>query len=154
MKIFLIYHTRWGNCRKIAMALAQGLRESGHQVDVREASRKGESFGDFEVLIAGSGTRVGRMTRCLRAALKKLPTTETRPFLAFGTGIDRFRDRGDPQSADEIHAYLVGRGFMPISDPFKAVVTGVKGPLSEGEEERALAFGREMGGRLLECGQR
>ncbi len=152
VRILLLYHTRWGNCRKIAEALAHGLGESGHQVVLREVSKKGEPYGDFEVLVAGSGTRVGRMTRCLRVALKKLPVTESKPFMAFGTGIERFRDRGDPQSADEIHAFLSGRGLIPVADPFKAAVAGVKGPLSAGEEEMALVHGVEMGRKLLAQG--
>jgi hypothetical protein len=53
--------------------------------------------------------------------------------------------KSNPQAGDEIHEMLAKRGMRPLAPPFKAAVVTTKGPLAEGEVDRALQFGRDLG---------
>ena len=71
-------------------------------------------------------------------------------FAAFGTGM---RDRGgkaEPKSADDIYSRLESAGLKPIAPAFKAWVSTWKGPLEEGEAERAFKFGQDLAAALEE----
>lgn len=153
MKGAVCYHSRYGNNRKVATGIAEGLREAGHQVDLMDVKEGAELGEDVEFLVAGSPTRAGRMSSPLRKFLKKNITGPRRkgmPFAAFGTCMGDTFEKGKSSAAKDISVFLEERNLKPIAGPFDAVVTGFKGPLGGPHEGRAGDFGRELGALLLE----
>ncbi len=149
MKGLVAYDSRWGNCEKIAMQIAKGLEDAGIEVEVARSSQKGIQ-PDHDFLVLGSPTRTGNASRKIRRFIAREISGkfEGRPFAAFGTGILSFRDKGEPQSAQRIHALLENVGLKPVAEPLSAAVLKLKGPLAEGELERAYNYGLELGGKL------
>ena len=89
MKGLVVYHTRYGNCRKIAEIRAKGLEDAGLEVELVSSDAR-KIADDFDFIAVGSGTRMGRMTggikRFIRSGIKK-KSWSGKPFLAFGTGV-------------------------------------------------------------------
>jgi len=152
MKGLVVYHSRWGNCRRVAEAVTEGLQETGHEVVLTDVRSVEALDLDLEFLVVGSPTRAGRMTGKARGLIKREVTDawDGKPFAAFGTGLESGLESSKPQSADDIRQALLAKGLEPIAPPFKAAVKGMKGPLLEDDIERAREFGRDIGALLRE----
>lgn len=150
MKGAVIYHSKYGNCRRVAEGIAGGLAESGYVVSLLDASSADTLDPGLEFLVAGSPTRAGKATGAIRKFIKRGVGKDWvgKPYAAFGTGI-RGKGKGpDPKGADQIDRLLRERGLLPLADPFKAYVTGMKGPLEEGETDKATQYGRDLAAAL------
>lgn len=96
----VVFHTRWGNCGEVAEAIARGLQDTGHEVAMINVKKAKELDPALDFLVAGSGTRMGKMTgplkRFLKHNLKK--GWRGKPFAAFGTGMKTcgIKGRGSP----------------------------------------------------------
>ena len=155
MKGLVVYHTRYGNCRKIAEIRAKGLEDAGLEVELVSSDAR-KIADDFDFIAVGSGTRMGRMTggikRFIRRGIKK-KSWSGKPFLAFGTGV---RPEGSGSRYDDwsvrgalrIHEAHEAKGLEPTGGAAKFFVQGQEGPLEDGEEERAFQLGLDTG-RLL-----
>ncbi len=159
MKGLVAYHSKWGSGKKIATAIASGLEEAGHEIKLASVDEKGLG-SDYDFIVCGSGTRAGHMTGPMHRFIGGLRKKDWagKPFIAYGTGAqpkgdgsktDKFATR----SAERIYDALAKKGLKPAADPYKAFIeqTSMNNPvLMEGEEERAKAFGLEVGKALLE----
>ena len=156
MKGLVVYHTKFGNCQKIAENITRGLKEAGLEVEITSSdARKIGSEVDF--VAVGSGTRMGRMTGAIKRFIKREVKGDAwsgKPFLAFGTGgkptgSDNRTDKWSAMGAQRIYDALEAKGLKPIGGAAKFYVLDMKGPLEEGEEERAHQLGLETGKLLL-----
>jgi len=150
MKGAVVYYSRWGNCEKVARAIERGLEESGNEVTLAEAKSVEGLGGDLEFLVVGSPTRVGNMAGPVRKFIKReiSGTWSGKPFAAFGTGMESDKDKGKPQSAEDINRALTEAGLKAVAGPFQAAVGGMKGPLAEGDLDLAFEFGKKVGESL------
>jgi flavodoxin len=156
MRCLVVYHTKFGNCRTIAENLARGFEEAGMEVEVIPADTR-KVTSDFDLIAVGAGTRMGRMTggikRFIRREIKQ-KTWSGKLFLAFGTGVrpegeGSKYDAWSVRGAERIHEALEAKGLKPAAGVAKFYVADMKGPLEEGEEERAFQRGLETGKLLL-----
>ena len=144
MKGLVVYHTKFGNCKKIAERITQGLEEAGQEVTLIDSSTH-KVGSEFEFLASGSGTRAGRMTGSMRRFIRreiKKRAWEGKTFLAFGTGVKpegtgKKTDKWAARGAEKIYEALKARGLKPVGPAAKFYVLDIKGPLDEGEEDRA-----------------
>jgi flavodoxin len=159
MKGLVVYHTKFGNCKKIAESLARGLKESGLDVTLIETSTRTVA-PEYDFLAAGAGTRMGRVTGSMKRFIRRQIKGDAwagKRFLAFGTGT---RPEGGGSKYDDwsvrgavrIHEALSERGLKPVADAAKFYVQELKGPLEEGEEQRAHDLGLETGKALMQPG--
>ncbi len=116
---------------------------------VNAASAEGLDPG-LAFLVAGSPTRAGKASGPIRKFIKRRVGKDWvgKPYAAFGTGM---KDRGSepqPKGADQVDKLLRDKGLLPLAGPFKAVMQGKKGPLEEGELDRATQFGRDLAASL------
>jgi menaquinone-dependent protoporphyrinogen oxidase len=64
MKALIVYGTRYGSTAEISDEMAKVIRERGIEVDVVNAKGgKVESPGDYDLIVVGSGIRMGKWTR-------------------------------------------------------------------------------------------
>lgn len=156
MKGLVVYHTKFGNCRRIAENIARGFEEAGLEVELTSSDAR-KVGSEFDLIAVGSGTRMGRMTGGIRRFIKrevKRDAWSGKPFLAFGTG---GKAEGSGTRTDEwccrgavrIYEALEARGLKPVAGAAKFYIQDTKGPLEEGEEERALQLGLDAGKLLL-----
>jgi flavorubredoxin len=146
MKGMVIYKSKYGNCEQIARSLSRGLQETGADVTVMEVGSAGEIGADVDFIALGSPTRIGRAMGPVRRFIETIQggTDSKLRFVAFGTGLAKGIAKGEQISAEDIHQSLEAKGLQPLAQPFKASVTGWKGPLVEGEVERAYEYGKTV----------
>jgi flavodoxin len=155
MNALVVYDSFFTNTEQVARAIGEGL---GGGVDVK-VLRVGDVAPDHLVglglLIVGSPTRAFRPTPAVAGFIKKIPGGGLKgvKVAAFDTGL-AMDDVGSPIL--RLLVRLFGYAAKPISDrlrrkggevivpPEGFFVGGTKGPLKEGELERAGAWAERI----------
>jgi len=147
MKGIVVYDTSYGNTKTIAETISETLKESGIEVDafyVKDVKKL--SAKDYNYLVLGSPTKFGTMSFTVKGFLGKVKSKEwmNKPFAAFDTENPENIERNEGSAAEKIAEKLREKQMNQLLPVLKAVVLGWKGPLQEGEIERA----KEYAGRL------
>jgi menaquinone-dependent protoporphyrinogen IX oxidase len=155
LRCYVAYHSRLGNCREVAEIVGNAIGDFGHHVDVVDFSVVRLRPASVDFLALGSPTRFGRASRQMRRFIStELPNVfRGKPFAAFGTGMEPEPGAYVPHSAEDIHRLLVASGLEPVVEPFTGILEGPRGPLVDGEFERAAKFGLDIGQQLNRPGQ-
>ena len=148
MKALVLFDSKYGNTERIAQAIAIGLREGGVEaVDCRALSASGEEdFREKDLWVLGTPTHYGslpfRYSALLKNALK-----EDHPGVKAAVFDTRMKDF--PKGAEAKLRKLLEKKGKPVIAGSSFAVAGMRGPLAEGEEERARMFGKEIADSLL-----
>jgi flavodoxin len=148
MRAIVIYGSKHGNTEKVAMAVAAGMADAGVGAECRSiAASSEEDLLGMDLWVFGSVTRWGGaplvMRTLLRNGLKEDGARKKRAAV-FDT---RYHGMGKG-AAESMSSILSKAGVQVVaSDHF--TVKGIKGPLLEGEEERARAFGAAVARAVL-----
>jgi menaquinone-dependent protoporphyrinogen IX oxidase len=151
MKGIVVFDTSYGNTKKIAETIAETLKESGIAADIFYVKDvKKLSAKDYDFLVIGSPTKFGTMSFTVRGFLGKVKSKEwmNKPFAAFDTENPENIERKEVSAAEKIAEKLKERQMNQLLPVLKAVVLGWKGPLQEGEIERARGYANELAVKL------
>jgi len=144
MKVIVVYDSLYGNTEKIAKAIGGALAGEVKVLRVAEANPAEIQSSDF--FIVGSPTQGGRATKEMQAFLDKIPSTSLK-----GINVATFDTRYTTKFV-KIFGYAAGRianslkskGGNLVVSPEGFFVTGSKGPLKEGELERAATWAKSI----------
>jgi menaquinone-dependent protoporphyrinogen IX oxidase len=147
----VVFDTSYGNTKTIAETISETLKESGIEVDafyikdVKKLSAK-----DYNFLVLGSPTKFGTMSFTVKGFLGKMKSKEwmNKPFAAFDTENPERIQNKEWSAAEKIAVKLVEKKMNQSMPVLKAVVLGWKGPLQEGEIERAKEYARRLATEL------
>ena len=144
MKTLVVYDSVHGNTEKIAQAIGDAI---AGEVSVRRVG--GVNVAElkaFDLLIVGSPTHGGRPTDAIQDLLNKVPATALQDtnVAAFDTRLTTRLVRIFGYAAPRIADSLKKKGGTLIGPPGDFYVTGGKGPLKEGELERAAGWAKEI----------
>jgi flavodoxin I len=144
MKTLVVYDSTFGNTEIIAKAVAGALGEDARPV--RAAAVTPADLEGLELLVVGAPTNGGRATRPVQAFLKDLDekTVNGVRAAAFDTRISARWARIFSYAANRIAKELGKLGADLAVEPEGFFVAGTKGPLKEGEEERAAAWAAKL----------
>jgi len=151
MKGIVVFDTSYGNTKTIAETISETLKESGIEVDafyVKDVKKL--SAKDYNFLVLGSPTKFGTMSFTVKGFLGKVKSKEwmNKPFAAFDTENPENIERKEGSAAEKIAEKLREKQMNQLLPVLKAVVLGWKGPLQEGEIERAKDYARELSTKL------
>jgi flavodoxin len=151
MKGIVVFDTSHGNTKTIASAISETLIESGIEVDtfyVKDVKKL--ITKDYNFLVLGSPTKFGTMSFTVKGFLDKVKSKEwmNKPFAAFDTENPENIDRKEGSAAEKIAEKLREKQMNQLLPVLKAVVLGWKGPLQEGEIERAKEYARRLATEL------
>jgi flavodoxin len=156
MKTLVVYDSEFGNTEIVARAIGEVLGSKG-EVEVRRVGDiQPEGFMELDVLVVGSPTQQFKPTGATSTFLKGIPKNSLK-----GTKVAAFDTRLTVEEIEEtaVLAFFVrvfGYAAKPIGDALKKkggelgippegfLVQGMKGPLVEGELDRAQAWAREI----------
>ena len=143
MKTLIIFDSNFGNTKKIAETIANGL--SAKVFSVSDFNEK--DLRDVNLIIVGSPINGWRPTEKINKFLDGLSKDQLKDIKAvsFDTRVKLFI-HGD--AAKKISKKLKNAGAKIIIDPQSFYVKGKKGPLFEGELEKAKALTREIKSKL------
>jgi flavodoxin len=151
-KTIIIYESIYGNTKKVADAIAEGIRESG-EIDCIIA-KTGEvhhtdDLAKFDAVIFGSPNHNQEPSRNMlkfieRASIVDLDTK-------MGAAFDTYTGGNKGIAVKKLEQVI--RQKLPcitfVIDSFSAQVEDRKGPLAEGEIDRAIEFGKQVAARVL-----
>lgn len=156
MKALIIFESMFGNTEAVARAVADGLRDT-FEVELAEPGAMPPAAGR-DLLVIGApthafglsrpstrqdaarqgGTRPGTAEAGIREYLDVSPLLPNLPAAVFDTRVARPRMPGS--AAHKAHRRLRRLGCRPLCPPETFWVSGTKGPLLDGELDRARAW--------------
>jgi flavodoxin len=161
MKGVIVYDSRYGNTKKIAFAIRDGLLDAAGaalEVEVIHASMaEANQFAGGELLLVGGPTQGTMPSPAVREFLTRLL-----PSALAGVSVAAFDTRTDPErqqgvkrflarifdrfgyAAPKILAALEKHGGHVVRAPEGFIVLDMEGPLQEGELQRARQWAREI----------
>jgi len=146
MKALIVYDSVYGNTEKIARAIAEAITPSDEVKVLRAGEANPSELASIDLLIVGSPTHAGRPTPAIQDLLNKVPKLSLQGInvAAFDTRIPTKLVRVFGYAAGRIAGNLKRKGGTLIASPEGFFVTGSKGPLKEGELERAAGWAKGM----------
>lgn len=149
MRVAVIFDSKYGCTKVIAEAIAEGIKVGGLE-DVRAIDVNSfyyRHISDFDVMVVGSPTHYDDATRRTKYLIGHAsPNEGVRYGAAFGTRLLR-EGKGAAMVLDGIMRDV---GITVVHDPMDFRVDMKKGPLLEGEIDRAKDYGRQVAERLQE----
>jgi menaquinone-dependent protoporphyrinogen IX oxidase len=158
MKGIVIYDTSYGNTKKIAETISETLKASEIEVDLFDVKEVRKlRANEYNFLVLGSPTKFGTMSFAIKFFLDKVKNEEwiNKPFATFDTenpeNVEHARlEKKEWSAAEKIAAKLIEKQMKQLLPVFKALVLGQKGPLVEGEIDRAKKYANELASKLKE----
>jgi flavodoxin len=140
MKILIVYDSTYGNTEEIARAIGEAITGEVKVLRVGEA----DPSETFDLLIVGSPTHGGRPTQAIQDFTKRVPALNGAPVAAFDTRLSTSLVKIFGYAAGRIGKTLEKKGGTLVKPPEAFFVKGTKGPLREGELERAASWSGEI----------
>jgi len=140
MKALVVYESAYGNTEKIAKAIGGAITGDVEVLRVSEADPS--DLKTIDLFIVGSPTYAGRPTPAIRDFINKVPESSLQGIkvAAFDTRLSTRMVKILGYAAGKIASSLKKKGANLIAEPEGFFVKGNKGPLKEGELERATAW--------------
>lgn len=144
MRALVVYDSLYGNTEEIAKAIG-GVIEG--EVSLLRAGEVGPpELENIGLLVVGAPTQGGRATEAIRDFLGRITKAEINGLnaAAFDTRLTTKFTKIFGYAAGKIAGGLKKKGANLIVEPEGFFVEGTKGPLKEGELERAAAWARRL----------
>jgi len=144
MKALIVYDSVYGNTEKIAQSIGGAI--SGDVKVLRAGEVHLSELESIDFLIVGAPTWGGRPTPAIQDFLKKVsePAIKGINVAAFDTRISTKLVGIFGYAAGKIARSLKTKGGTLVASPEGFFVKGTKGPLKEGELERAAGWAKEI----------
>ena len=144
MKALIVYDSVYGNTEKIAQAIGGAI--TGEVKVLRMGEVNPSELKTLDLLIIGSPTHGGRATPAMRDFLKKVsePDIKGTNVAAFDTRLTTRWVRIFGYAAGRIAKNLKKKGSTLIVSPEGFFVKKSKGPLKDGELERAASWANKI----------
>ena len=143
MKVLVVYDSQYGNTEKIARAIGDAI--PGARV-LHASEADPSDLESVDLLIVGSPTHGGRPMGAVQTFLRKVPATAIKGInvAAFDTRFSSGLAKVFGYAAGRIANPLKKKGGNLIVEPEGFFVEATKGPLKEGELERAAIWAGEV----------
>jgi len=144
MSAIVIYDSLYGNTEQIAKAIGRGFGEDTKVIKVGDA--KIEDIAPYHFVIIGSPTQGGRQTVAVKEFLEKLPAEalKEKRLAAFDTRLKSVFVKIFGYAAPRIEAAIKEKGGNATAQPQGFFVKSAKGPLLDGEIERATNWAKSV----------
>ena len=144
MKALVVYDSVYGNTEEIAKSIGDAI--AGDVKVLRAGEVNPSDVELLDLLIAGSPTYGGRPTPLIQGFLKEVSGSAVKgvKVAAFDTRFSTKWVKIFGFAAGKIAGHLKKKGGILTSSPEGFFVEGTKGPLKEGELERATSWAKEI----------
>jgi flavodoxin I len=142
MKALVIYDTLYGNTEQVAKAVAGGVGGEVHKTnELDPANIKG-----FDLIIIGAPTQGGRAKKEMQDFLSKIPDASLKDVKVaiFDTRLTNKLVGVFGYAAGRIEKTLKEKGTAIAAPPEGFFVKGSKGPMKDGEIERATSWAKKI----------
>jgi menaquinone-dependent protoporphyrinogen IX oxidase len=156
-RALVLYHSLFGNTKKVALSLAQGIEETGVEVDCQSIDSVDiTKITNYDFIAIGSPTHMIRPSKEMKEFLRTLSSFNLSSLTGFSFDT-RNESRMNSSSwsvlensaAQSIERALKRMNVKIIRPRVSAIVQGREGPLDTGVEEHFLRIGIEIGQKLV-----
>jgi len=149
-KAIVVYESKYGNTKRVAEAIAEGMREApGVEAVLNEVKEvELDKLVEFDAILVGSPNHMGSATKGIRKFIEELGRLSLRVKLGavFDTYIGRDFEKAVKKMEKQIGEKVPG---LKLATPGLSIkVEGMKGPISEGELPKGKEFGIKMASQL------
>ena len=146
MKALIVYDSIYGNTEKIARAVGEAMTPSGEVKVLRAGEANTSELASVDLLIVGSPVHGGRPTPAVQDFLNEMAQQSLKDIkvAAFDTRATSKFAKIFGNAAGRIAGQLTRKGGDLVVPAEGFFVTGTKGPLKEGEPERAANWAKEI----------
>jgi len=144
MKALIVYDSLYGNTEEIARAVDGALTPAGEVKVLRVGEANPSECASVDLLIVGSPTQGGKATPAIQEFLSKIPANALKnvSVTSFDTRVKIIVARVFGYAAGRIADSLKDKGGHIAAPPEGFIVKGGKGPLKQGELERAASWAK------------
>lgn len=142
MRALLVYDSKFGNTRQLALRIGEVMRVHGQVVDVESTEEYAGFPEEVDLLVLGAPTQAHGVEATMRDFLVQLPVDrlEHLPVAVFDTRV-HWPKLLSGSAAETIAKRLTRNGALLVDEPESFFVDGREGPLSDGELQRAADWG-------------
>ena len=149
VKVFVVYDTKYGNTKLVAEKIVEGMREvEGIETaiaDVKEVNF--EEVASSDAVLIGSPNHLGRPARGIDAFIDKLGKLDlkTKWVAVFDTHMvadERAHAKMEERIGEKVPSLRL------ITPGLGIKVSGMNGPLAEGELPKCVDFGKKLATQL------
>jgi flavodoxin I len=144
MKTLIVYDSQYGNTENIARTIGGAMNDGVKIVRIGDAAAT--DVNGIELLIIGSPTQGGRATKSISAFVDNLTETTLKNIkvAVFDTRLTTKLVTLFGYATGKITSSLKSKHVTLIVPAEGFLVKGAKGPLVDGEEGRAAAWGKKI----------
>ncbi len=144
MRVIVVYDSAYGNTEQVAKAIGAAIAGEVRVAKAGEVNASG--LQDSDLLIFGSPTLGGRPTEPMQGLMASLSEVNLKgkKAAAFDTRYAGKFVKVFGFAAEKMSDSLTAKGATLVAPPQPFIVTGKKGPLREGELERAASWARDI----------
>lgn len=139
-KAIVIYESVFGNTKRAAETIIEGMQETG--VDATLSTPKEtdpNQLTDLDAIIIGSPNHMGNATKGIRKFIDKLGKLEGKLAAVFDTYAGGEYEKAVKKMEKQVNEKAPG---LNLSSPGLSIrVEGVRGPIAEGELPKCKEFG-------------
>jgi flavodoxin len=148
MNTLILYDSLYGNTKIIAEAIGEAVSGQVTLINVTDVDIS--EIGAYDLLLLGGPTHGGGISENVQALLEQIPPSalEGKPVAAFDTRMTNKLILLFGCAAPKIAGTLKQKGGELVGKPEGFFVSGGKGPLKDGEVERAADWGREIAAQV------
>ncbi|MFX1327243.1 MAG: flavodoxin family protein [Promethearchaeota archaeon] len=146
MKILIAYDTKYGNTKKVAELIAEGLKTvEGNTVSIENVKEINlEKDVTFDLILIGSPNQMGAHISSVKKFIKKLANSSLKGnnFAVFDTYVKKDFEKATRKMEKQIAKVMPN--MKKVSSGLSIKVGGLKGPIIEEELPKCKEFGIKL----------
>lgn len=146
MKVLIAYDTKYGNTKKVAELIAEGLKTvEGNTVSLENVKEINlEKDETFDLILIGSPNQMGAHISSVKKFIKKLASSSLKgnSFAVFDTYLKKDFEKATKKMEKQIAKIMPN--MKKVSSGLSIKVGGMKGPIIEEELPKCKEFGIKL----------
>jgi multimeric flavodoxin WrbA len=147
VKVFVLYDSKYGNTKLAAEKILEGIMESSGietEISCVKVIDPGK-LADYDAIVLGSPNHMGRPSQTMKKFIDRLAeqNLKAKSVAVFGTYAGKEREDRAVKQLENMAAKKLHRHIL-ISPGLSVRVSGIPGPIVEGELAKCLEYGKKI----------
>jgi len=146
--VAVVYESKYGNTKMVAESIAEGIQEGGvgDVLVLHIGNAKLSDLATYDALVIGGPNHVGGATRTVKKLISSLGESSGKLVAVF----DTYMGKDVEKAVNKMLKQLKEKApeIEVITPGLSVLVTGMKGPIADGELRKSKAFGGTIAARV------
>jgi flavodoxin len=152
IRVFVVYDTKYGNTKQVAEKIVEGINASG---DIETAigyvkEVNPSDLANYDAILIGAPNHMGKPTRTISKFVDELAKLDLKDkqVAVFDTYFQRQRNFEKAMKKLEKNVTKKLPSWRLLTAGLSIKVTGINGPIAEGELPKCVEFGKKIAEQL------